>query len=314
MPAARQQPSGSDASVFPLQAGGDHLSGRMLGDELRDLRVRRGYTLAEAARVIRGSTSKVSRLERGESPVKYRDLVDLARFYNVSRAEQVHLDQLYQQTSNEDLHARFADVTPHYLKRLIRLERTASWITVYEHRVMPGLLQTEDYARAVTRLIEIDLSDGDVDRVVQQRIQRQEILQSAPPGFVALIPESVLYTQYCEPAAMAEQIRHLIRLRKRSKVNVRVLPKEYIAPPTSIFHMKFDDGEHKELAYAEHADGAHYITNRTQLDRTRKMLVRLRDAAYKGNGGEASKTNDNLKALNAALSHWEKLIPAGRPE
>ncbi|MFG2116635.1 helix-turn-helix domain-containing protein [Streptomyces sp. NPDC048718] len=313
MPAASQQPSDSDASVFPLQASGDRLSDRLLGEELRDHRVKQGYTLAEAARVIRGSTSKVSRLERGESPVKYRDLVDLARFYSVSRDEQAHLEQLYQQTSNEDLYARFADVTPDYLRRLIRLERTASWITVYEHRVMPGLLQTEDYARSVTQLIEVDLSGSEIDRVVRQRMQRQEILRSAPPSFVGLIHEPVLYAQYCTPTEMADQIRHLIRLTSTCKVNVRILPKEYIAPPTSVFHMKFSEGQHKELAYSEHADGAHYITNKVQLDRTRKILVRLRAAAYDDDEPRTG-INENLEALKRALSHWEKLAAGEQPE
>lgn len=305
MPAARKQVPDSDAPVVPLQTGGDRISGRMLGDELRGHRERRGLTLADAARVIRGSTSKVSRMERGESPVKYRDLTDLALFYGVSRDEQAHLEQLHLQTSNEELYARFADVTPHYLKRLIRLEQTADWITVYEHRVMPGLLQTEDYARALVHLIEVDRSQGEIDRIVRLRLQRQEILRSAPPRFVGLIHENVLYAQYCAPAGMAEQIRHLIRTTSVRQVNVWVLPKHHIAPPTSIFHMKFEEGRQKELAYSEHADGAHYITNKAQLDRTRKLLTELRSAVYP----EAQ----NIQSLRKALAYWEERAAEERP-
>ncbi|MFE6462243.1 helix-turn-helix domain-containing protein [Streptomyces cinereoruber] len=299
MPAAHMRQPDRDAPVVPMQDGGDRLSGRMLGDELRSHRERRGYTLADAARVIRGSTSKISRMERGQSPVKYRDLNDLALFYGVSRQERALLDQLHQQTSNEDLFARFADVTPNYLKRLIRLERSADWITVYESRVVPGLLQTEDYARALTRMIELERSDNEVELIVGLRKQRQLMLGQRRPRFVALIWEKVLYQPYGPAGMMAEQIRFLRDTHFVKNASVRILPEGFIAPPTSVFHMTFDEGQSQELAYSEHADGANYITNKTQLDRTRKLLDNLRANVYKA--------EENTEALKRAVAHWEGL-------
>ncbi|MGW8329891.1 helix-turn-helix domain-containing protein [Streptomyces sp. NPDC055897] len=306
MPAARKQLSDSDSSVVPLHSG-DGYSGRLLGDELRMHRERRGFTLKEAAHVIRGSISKVSRMERGESPIKYRDLSDLSLFYGISRDDFAHLEQMHQQTSNEDRYARFADVTPHYFKRLIRLEQSADWITVYEHSLVPGLLQTEPYARALARLMHPGRPEGEVERIGALRKLRQEILRSSsPPRFVALIHEKVLYAQYCSPCDMAEQVGHLIQVTHLKNVSVRILPMACIAPPTSIYHMKYEEGRQQELSYAEHRDGANYITSRTQLDLTRMLLTELRQHAYP--------QEENLRVLDKALAFWDDQTAAEQSE
>ncbi|MFF4172498.1 helix-turn-helix domain-containing protein [Streptomyces sp. NPDC001744] len=307
MPAAPKHRSESDAPVVPLQdTTGDRLSGRMLGDELRSHRERRGYTLADAARVIRASTSKISRMELGKSPVKYRDLNDLALFYGVSREDRAHLDQLHQQAGNEDLFAKFADVTPAFLRRLIRLERTARQITVYEPRVVPGLLQTEAYARALVRMIEIGRSESDIELIVALRMQRQLMLDSGLPRLAALIGERVLSQPYGTAGMMVEQMRFLHTATLTEKVNVRIVPEHVIAPPTPVFHLAFADGEHQELAYVEHADGAHYITQKVQLDRTRKLLLNVRANLYDREG--------SVRALERAIAHWEKRAAAERSE
>ncbi|WP_371793457.1 helix-turn-helix domain-containing protein [Streptomyces sp. NBC_01471] len=282
-----------------MQDSGDSLSGRMLGAELRRSRERRGYTLADAARVIRASTSKISRLERGQNPVKYRDLNDLAMFYGVSREERAHLDQLHQQVGNEDLIQRFSDVTPAYFKRLIGLERSASRITVYEPRVVPGLLQTEEYARALVRLIEVDRSERDIELLVLLRMERQLRLGGDGPSLAALIYERVLYEGFGPGRMMAEQMRYLRDAAAADKVTVRILPKQVIALPAPIFHLSFLDGEHQELAYVEHANSANYITQRAELDRTRSQLTNIRENVYT--------REDSVVALERAIDYWERI-------
>ncbi|MGW1278885.1 helix-turn-helix domain-containing protein [Streptomyces tsukubensis] len=301
MPAARKARSTSDASsVVRMQAvEGQRPAGRLLGDELRFHRERLGYTLSEAAEVIRASTSKVSRLERGESPAKPRDVHDLAVFYGLSREERGQLEQLVAQVLNADLYERFADVTPHYLKRLIRLEATARRISVFEPRVVPGLLQTGDYARAMVRLVEdVPLSDADVERVVALRQERQVRLGRGAPALVAVICEDVLYRPYGGPRVMAEQVEFLLRATGEYRVNVRILGRKAETPPHPIFHLAFADGEGQELAYVEHLDGANYITQKRQLDRYRWMLDTIRLHAY-----DRAKS---LRSLEDALEHWTK--------
>ncbi len=303
MPAAHS--SRPDGPVVSMQDSGESLSGRMLGDELRRLRERQGLTLAAAARVIRASTSKVSRLERGQNPVKYRDLNDLADFYGVSREERAHLDQLHQQVGNEDLLQRFNDVTPAFFKRLIRLERAAERITVYEPRVVPGLLQTEEYARALVRLTEFDRSDRDIDLIVRLRLERQLMLAGDTPRLAALIYERALYQPYGPSSMMAEQMRHLRDAAKVDKVFIRILPKQFISLPTPIFHLRFADGEHQELAYVEHANSANYITQKAELDRTRRQLDNIHNSVYS--------RMESVGALERAVVYWERVAAEEQP-
>ncbi|MGI5353058.1 helix-turn-helix domain-containing protein [Streptomyces sp. CA-250714] len=303
MPAARKARLEIDASVVRMQASDEQRpAGRLLGDELRLHRERLGYTLADAAHVIRASTSKVSRLERGESPAKPRDVHDLAAFYGLSREQQSQLDQLLAQAGNADLYARFADVTPNFLKRLIRLEGSAESISVFEPRVVPGLLQTEAYARALVRMMEVGLSDPEVDRVVALRMQRQVILDKGVPTLAALIAEEVLYRPYGTAGVMAEQMKFLLKATLTNRVNVRIVRKQAMVPPYPIFHLKLPDVDCQELAYVEHLDGANYVTQKRQLDKYRKLLVNVRANAYN--------REESTTSLDRAIDHWEALASA----
>lgn len=308
MPAARKASRSESvvSSAVRIEAAGEQqAAGRLLGDELRHHRERRGYTLAEAAHVIRASTSKMSRLERGESPAKPRDVHDLAVFYGLSREEHRYLDQLVTQVVNSDLYARFSDVTPHYLKRLIRLEATALRISIFEPRVVPGLLQTEDYARAMVRLMELTgLSETDIERVVALRMARQMRLGPSAPTLAVLICEDVLYRPYGSARVMAEQVEFLLEATQTRKVNVRIVSRFAVTPPYPIFHLGFSD-ERQELAYVEHLEAASYITQRRQLDKYRAMLNNVRLHAY-----DRAESTESLKT---ALQDWTKRAAAEQP-
>ncbi|MER7118444.1 helix-turn-helix domain-containing protein [Streptomyces goshikiensis] len=305
MPAARKDRPEPNASVLRIQPSDEQRpAGRLLGDELRFHRERLGYTLAEAAFVIRASTSKVSRLERGESPAKPRDVHDLARFYGLSREQQSQLEQLQAQAGNADVYARFADVTPHFLKRLIRLEGTAEKISVFDPRVVPGLLQTEAYARALVRLMEVDLPESEVDRVVALRMQRQVMLDRGVPMLAVIVTEEVLYRAYGSPDEMAQQLKYLLKATCTNRVNIRIVRKGAMTPPYPIFRLQFPDGDNQELAYVENIDGANYVTQKRQLDKYRKLMDNVRANAH----DRAESTH----VMKEALAHWEKAAAAER--
>ncbi|KUH39054.1 MULTISPECIES: helix-turn-helix domain-containing protein [Streptomyces] len=304
MPAARKSRLESDADVIRIQASDEQRpAGRLLGDELRFHRERLGYTLADAARVIRASTSKISRLERGESPAKPRDVHDLAVFYRLSREQQGQLDQLLAQAGNADLYAQFADVTPNFLKRLIRLEGTAEKISVFDPRVVPGLLQIEDYARALVSMMELGVAPTDIERIVALRMKRQVMLDKGVPTLAAHISEDVLYRPYGSADVMVKQMAFLLKATRTNRVNVRIVPKEAIMPPYPLFHLTF--GDRQELAYVEHLDGANYITQKPQLDKYRRLLDNVRASAYD--------REQSTAALEQALAHWERLAATDGP-
>ncbi|MCB5183045.1 helix-turn-helix domain-containing protein [Streptomyces antimicrobicus] len=277
---------------------------RLLGDELRFHRERLGYTLADAAQRIRASTSKISRLERGESPAKPRDVYELAEFYGLSREQRSQLDQLLAQTGNADTYARFADVTPNYLRRLIRLEGHAQKISVFEPRVVPGLLQTEAYADAIVRLTEAHLSDSAIKRIVELRMQRQLLLTQGGPLLDALISEDVLRRLFGDPCVMVDQMEYLLHATQSKGINVRVVRAAAMVSPYPIYHLTFADVDSQELAYVEHLDGAHYVTQKQQLDKYRRLLVHARANAL---GRE-----DSIRVLTELRNHWEKQGDGGR--
>ncbi|MFC4328111.1 helix-turn-helix domain-containing protein [Streptomyces andamanensis] len=262
-------------------AEGERPAAQLLGDELRRHRESLGYTLAAAARAIRGSTSKLSRLERGESPAKERDVYDLAAFYKLPRRDIAVLDQLLAQAANAEWYERFADVTPHFLKRLIRMEGRAEEITIFENQVVPGLVQTPRYAEALVRMMEANaFSESEITRTVALRTRRQLILDQELPRITVLLDETVLARRRGDADVMRQQMEHLLLAAEKPKVNVRIVSKDAISPPTAVTYLRFPDGVPGDLVYLENIEGATYATKQRSLDNYRKVLSEVRNGAY----------------------------------
>ncbi|MFI5617119.1 helix-turn-helix domain-containing protein [Streptomyces sp. NPDC051567] len=284
LPEPLPEPADSLAPVLPLgKDTGRAAADRMLGQELRTWREARGLTLRQVAPVIRGSVSKISRLERGESPPKPRDVRDLARYYGVDDQGMRTIEQLLEHAQSSEWYEQFSDVTPDYLKRLIQMEGDAEEICVYENLVVPGILQTRAYARHMVRAVMPSARPEEIERVVDLRHQRQFRLMEGPlPRVTALLEESVLHRRYGDPEVMREQLRHLLDACDIAKVNIRVLAlsRAYGAtPPYPIMHLKFGDPDQSELAYVEHVSSATYVTRPRALDDHRNALTNLRHAA-----------------------------------
>ncbi|MFD4786542.1 helix-turn-helix domain-containing protein [Streptomyces sp. NPDC058459] len=275
----------------------------MLGEELRRIRESRGLTLAAAARAIRGSTSKMSRLERGESPAKQRDVYDLAHFYGASAEELALLEQFLAQATNAEWYERFADVTPSFLRRLISAEGRAEQITIFENQVVPGLLQTEGYARALISLVRATpFSDSDAARTVALRIARQQILDQHLPRITAILDETILYRRRGTAAVMCEQMEHLLAAAKKPKVNVRIIGMHEVAPPMAITYLEFPNRILGDMAYLESVEGATYATQQRSLDNYRKALTEARQ--------HAMLLDESIEAIEKAVRHWAKLADA----
>jgi transcriptional regulator with XRE-family HTH domain len=136
-----------------VPSGGPTVPRRLLGAQLRRLREERGITLEDAGEVIRASGSKMSRLETGRVGFKDRDIADLLTFYEVTDDQQ--RGALLELARNASAHGwwhDYSDVLPAWFEAYVGLEEAATSIRAYEIQFVPGLLQTEDYARAVTLL------------------------------------------------------------------------------------------------------------------------------------------------------------------
>jgi transcriptional regulator with XRE-family HTH domain len=202
---------------------------RKLGAELRTLRTGAGLTSGEAARLVGWHQSKVSRIETGASGVKPADLRLLLDAYGVRDR---HLRELLlilagsEETSGRHRwwHA-YRGVLPPTYRDFISLESQASEMRTLETTVVPGLLQTAEYARAVTRAAVKDLDEDRLDTLVEVRLARQDVLRSDPPPTLsAVLDEAVLRREVGGPGVMARQRRRLMEAARLPQVRLQVLP------------------------------------------------------------------------------------------
>ena len=202
---------------------------RKLGAELRELRAGAGLTSGEAARLAGWHQSKVSRIETGASGVKPADVRLLLDVYAVADAQ---LRELLMVLAGSDesggrhhwWHA-YRGVLPPTYRDFISLESQASAMSTLETSVVPGLLQTPDYARAVTRAAVGGLDDERLDALVEVRLARQDVLRSNPPlSLSAVLDEAVLHREVGGPDVMARQLRRLLDTAHLPQVRLQVLP------------------------------------------------------------------------------------------
>ena len=235
-----------------------------IGARLRRLRERNGIGCAEAGRAIRGSASKISRLELGRHGFKKRDVLDLLDLYGVhDAAERETLVELVQEAKQPGWWAAYGDVVPGWFEQFLGLEQSATTIRNYEVQYVPGLLQTREYARAVIGLEHHDAHDG-LDRRLTVRMKRQAILHR-PVGAAtlwAIIDEAALRRPIGGRATMREQITHLIDVAEHMpNVNVQVLPFSaggHLALGGPITITRFAQYDLDDAVYLEQLTGARY--------------------------------------------------------
>ncbi|MEE1931337.1 helix-turn-helix transcriptional regulator [Streptomyces sp. TRM 70351] len=259
-------------------------AGILLGSVLRSMRERRKVTMKAAAKTINASVSKVSRLERGDSPPDVRDVADLAKRYGATAEERNHLQFLARRANEPEWFHRYLDYTASWMRRLIGLESQATELTTFEVKIVPGLLQTEEYARQVI-VNGLRVSDGEA---VQQRVclrgERQERFfgQNEPPRATFLLDEAVLYRQVGSRETMRQQ---LVKLRELAadepNVRIRFVPFDstVVSNHGSMTHLIFGTAGPAPMVYVEGHDDATYVTKREDVERHVELLLRLSEEA-----------------------------------
>ncbi|KOV94846.1 XRE family transcriptional regulator [Streptomyces sp. NRRL B-1140] len=202
---------------------------RKLGAELRALRSSAGLTSGEAARLVGWHQSKVSRIETGTSGVKPADVRLLLDAYGVGDSQLREL--LMALAGSEDSGGRhhwwhaYRGVLPPTYRDFISLESQAGAMRTLETTVVPGLLQTPEYARAVTRAAVEGLAEDRLDTLVEVRLARQDVLRADPPlKLSAVLDEAVLRREVGGPGVMARQLERLVEAARLPQVCLQVLP------------------------------------------------------------------------------------------
>jgi transcriptional regulator with XRE-family HTH domain len=235
-----------------------------LGVQLRKLREASGLTTVQAAGVIRATHSKISRIERGRSTARQRDVADLLTLYGVTdEAERERLLALTREASVPGWWQQYNDIMPKWFERYIGLEKAASVIRSYEVQFVHGLLQTEDYARAVVLISNANAKAEEVERKVSLRLQRQRLLtEPGAPEVWAVLDEAALRRSPGDPATMRAQVRHLLELTDLPNVTLQIVP--FTAGPHAAAGgpftiLRFPERDLPDVVYLEQLHSALYL-------------------------------------------------------
>jgi transcriptional regulator with XRE-family HTH domain len=253
----------------PLSAG-PTVQRLVLGGHLRRLREEAGMTTERAALSIRGSHSKISRMEHGRVGFKERDIADLLTLYGVgSGDEREALLSLARGANTPGWWQGYSDILPHWVEPYFGLEAAAAFIREYELQFVPGLLQIEDYARAVIRLGNRP-SEDEVDRRAQARMSRQEILdRENPPKVWAVLDEGALRRVIGGPEVMKQQLSHLIEMCDHPAVTLQILPfsagaHRAMGGPFTI--LRYTEPDLRDVVFIEQLTSALYLDKQTEVD------------------------------------------------
>ena len=252
-----------------------------LGGQLRKLREAAGITPDRAGYEIRASRSKISRVEHGRVSFKERDVADLLTLYGVTdEGERRRMLNLAQHANSQGWWSRYDDVMPDWFETYVGLEQATSLIRTYELQFVPGLFQTEDYARAVTVLGHRSAAADEIERRVSLRLQRQQILTrpDATPRVWAVIDESALRRPLGGREVMRAQLTRLIELGELPQVTLQVMPFDqggHSAAGGSFSILRFAEPELPDIVYIEQLTGALYLDRLEEADHYREVMNSL---------------------------------------
>ncbi|MEO3874578.1 helix-turn-helix transcriptional regulator [Nonomuraea sp. B12E4] len=252
----------------------------LLGSQLRKLREAKNVTREEAGHLIRGSESKISRMELGRVGFKERDVADLLTLYGVvdNQARSAVLELVA--TANEPgWWHRFNDVLPTWFHAYVGLEEAAARIRTYEVQFVPGLLQTKEYARAVVTAGAAGIGAEEIARRVDLRLERQRMFDRPDgPVFWAVIDEAALRRPIGGAEVMRAQIEHLIELMRQSCITIQVMPFSFgghSAEGGAFSILRFPDPDLPDVVYVEQLASALYLDKREDVDRYTEVMERL---------------------------------------
>jgi transcriptional regulator with XRE-family HTH domain len=207
--------------------GSSAVSQRRLANELRRLRRRARLTGKDVATQLGWSEAKLSRIENGQAKVKIADLGQFMDLYEVSGPHRAELIALAEESRETDPLEELVGDLPDGHARILQAESVAQDLWNWEPQVVPGLLQIEDYTRALLQLWRVMFARpaAEIERRIETRQLRQRVLTRTPPLELSfVIDESVLIRRFATPEVMRDQLAHLAEISEYSNVDLRILP------------------------------------------------------------------------------------------
>lgn len=255
---------------------------RQLGAMMRKLRARKGMTLEEAGVLVGVSKATVSRYETQAGPVKWLVVDALCREYGATEAERKAVVALAKDAKQQGWWNSFADSIPESMNLLLTLEDDAVHENHFACVYVPGLLQTRAYSTALQKANEVPLATTEIERLVDIRMKRQEILtRPKPPRLWAILDESVIRRVVGSPQIMREQLDRLLEANESPHITLQVLPFSQGAHGAALGSFVIIGGTELTLdvVYVDFHTGSLFLEKDEELNRYRLAFEYLRAQA-----------------------------------
>jgi transcriptional regulator with XRE-family HTH domain len=272
---------------------------RRLGQELRQLREAAGLTIEEVAKRLEVSPAKISRIETGRVGVRPRDVSDLLVQYDIQGTHRDNLLTLTREARQQGWWHSYSDVLSDKIEVWAELEIEAKTIRVYEVQLIPGLLQTSEYARAVLRAhYRSEQSTEQIEQRVKFRMARQQLaIEQNNTPIWAVLDEAVLRRQMGPPETMQSQYRRLLEFSEEYNITIQVLPFDaavYSGVPVGFWIMQLSEPD-PQVVVIEHRGGVLYLERPDEVGAYIDVFDRIR-ATAKGPEESISFITNMLKA------------------
>jgi transcriptional regulator with XRE-family HTH domain len=255
---------------------------RELGARLRALRLEQGLTVDQVAELLLCSPSKVSRMETGQRGATQRDIRDLCGIYGVTQEAQVA--SMMELAKEGKQQGWWQSYELDYFATYVGLEQAATWLCYYQSSIVPGLLQTPEYARAMHQgSIPAEFTTERADALIEVRLRRQQVLTTRDPllRLEAIIDEAVLHRVVGDRGVMAAQLRHLVEAGNMPNVTLRAIPFGAGAHPAmdNMFNILEFGEVAPRVVYVEGLMGWLFIEKERDVARYEQILEHLREIA-----------------------------------
>jgi len=256
---------------------------KRLGTELRRLREQAGLTCESVGQRLDCSGTRISRIETGRISVRPGDVRELLEVYGVTGDRADALVELAREARRKGWWHRFGPVMPSWLEPYLGLEAEAARLRDFQSMVLPGLVQTEDYTRAILRAAPGAGAGGDIEQQVALRMERQAVLDgAAPPELRLVLSESALRVQVGGPGVMRAQLRKLSEVAGHGQVTLQVLPAgaaAHVQAVSPFTILDFADPADPPVVYTEHLTGSLVLDDPGEVRAYTAVFERLRAEA-----------------------------------
>ena len=257
---------------------------KRLGTELRRLREQARLTCESVGQRLGCSGTRISRIETGRISVRPGDVRELLEVYGVTGDRADALAELAREARRKGWWHRFGPVMPSWLEPYLGLEAEAARLRDFQSMVLPGLVQTEDYTRAILRAAPgAECRAGDIEQQVALRMERQAVLDGAArPELRLVLSEGALRVQVGGPDVMRAQLRKLAEVAGHGQVTLQVLPAgaaAHVQAVSPFTILDFADPADPPVVYTEHLTGSLVLDDPGEVRAYTAVFERLRTEA-----------------------------------